>query len=68
MRGQVVGVDSVGGAATVGTREGKVGEWWVQIAPLAGIRGSCLNFSKGEMSTARCLGRTLVAFLGSSVC
>lgn len=51
-------------AATVETGKTtgrEVGKWWVQIAPLAGIRGCCLNFSvKCRLRGA--YGRTLVAF------
>jgi hypothetical protein len=51
-------------AATVETGKTtgrEVGKWWVQIAPLAGIRRCCLNFGvKCRLRGA--YGRTLIAF------
>lgn len=56
----------VGEAATVG-QEDKVGKWWVQIAPRAGIRKSRLNFSRVKYrlhgAYLRTLGR-LLCFCG----
>jgi hypothetical protein len=41
--------------------DGRLGKWWVQIAPLAGIRRCCLNFGvKYRLRGA--YGRTLIAF------
>lgn len=57
----VVSVGGGGRATTVETGKDEVGKWWVQIAPLAGIRECCLNFSKVKCRLCGAYGRTLVA-------